>query len=151
MSPAVRMASVLLGVAFGFMLSWGRMTSPDAIQDMLLLEDPYLYLMMGSTVAVAYPGVRLVRKLQGNAALTGERITLVQDRPQRHHLVGAAIFGLGWAIAATCPGPVSAQLGQGYAWALVTMVGMVLGIWLGARSGNARDRAASVAADAAAG
>lgn len=148
MSTPVRCASVLLGVAFGFMLSWGRMTSPDAIQDMLLLEDPYLYLMMGSTIAVAYPGVRLVRRIQGRSLLTGEQIDLTQDRPQRQHLVGAAIFGLGWAVSVTCPGPISAQLGQGYAWALVTMVGMVLGIWLGARSGDARQRAAVITADA---
>lgn len=128
MSGPVRTASALLGVAFGFMLSWGRMTNPDAIQAMLLLEDPYLYLMMGSTIAVAYPALRLLQQVRNRTLLTAEPINLVRDKPQRHHFVGAAIFGLGWAIAVTCPGPISAQLGQGYAWALVTMAGMVLGI-----------------------
>lgn len=148
MSGPVRTASVLLGVGFGFLLSWGQMTNPDAIQAMLLLEDPYLYLMMGSTIAVAYPGLRLLRRMRHHTLLTAEPIVLTRERPQRHHVVGGAIFGLGWAVAVTCPGPISAQLGQGYAWALVTMTGMVLGIWLGARRGEAKRHESAVAPDA---
>lgn len=148
MKATVRIASVLLGVGFGFMLSWGQMTSPDEIQQMLLLEDPYFYLMMASTIAVAFPGLRLLRRIRSRAVLVDEPIALVTDKPQRHHVVGAAIFGLGWAIAVTCPGPISAQLGQGYGWALVTMVGMVAGIWLGGRTVTTPERRAEPAAKA---
>ena len=31
---------------------------------------------------------------------------------ERRHVVGSVLFGLGWAVADACPGPVLAQLGQ---------------------------------------
>ena len=42
----VRAAATLFGAAFGFLISWGQFSDPDRIRDMLLLRDPYLYLMM---------------------------------------------------------------------------------------------------------
>jgi uncharacterized membrane protein YedE/YeeE len=126
----VRSASALLGVGFGFLLSWGQMTNPDVIRKMLLLESPYLYLMMGSCVAVSFAGLRLLKSRQKRTLLTGEIIELPTQKPERRHIYGAAIFGAGWAVADTCPGPITAQLGQGYAWSLVTATGMVLGVLL---------------------
>ena len=52
------------------------------------------------------------------------------QRPERRHFVGSVIFGIGWAIADACPGPIATQLGQGVAWSLFTIVGLVLGIVL---------------------
>jgi uncharacterized membrane protein YedE/YeeE len=49
-------------------------------------------------------------------------------RPTRQHVVGSAVFGVGWGIANTCPGPVAAQLGQGALWSLLTIAGIVIGI-----------------------
>jgi hypothetical protein len=126
----VRTASALLGVAFGFLLSWGQMTNPDVIREMLLLEDAYLYLMMGSCVAVSFVGLRALKARKARSLLTREQISLPTQKPERRHVYGAAIFGAGWAVADTCPGPITAQLGQGYAWSLITVVGMVLGIAL---------------------
>ena len=40
------------------------------------------------------------------------------------------LFGVGWAVADVCPGPIAAQLGQGVAWSLATTGGLVLGVWL---------------------
>jgi uncharacterized membrane protein YedE/YeeE len=48
----------------------------------------------------------------------------------RYHVVGSVLFGVGWAVADVCPGPIAAQLGQGVAWSLATTGGLVLGVWL---------------------
>jgi hypothetical protein len=69
---------------------------------------------------------------QGRArrALTGGPIRLETSRPQRRHFAGAAIFGLGWATADSCPAPIAAQLTQGVAWSLCTIAGIAIGIVL---------------------
>lgn len=126
----IRTASALLGAGFGFLLSWGQMTSPDVIRDMLLLNSAYLYLMMASCVGVSFIGLRVLKRRQRRSLLTDEIIELPAQKPERRHIYGAAIFGAGWAVADTCPGPITAQLGQGYAWSLVTATGMVLGVLL---------------------
>ena len=40
------------------------------------------------------------------------------------------LFGIGWALADACPGPIATQVGQGIAWSLFTLAGVVVGIWV---------------------
>ena len=50
--------------------------------------------------------------------------TALREAYDRH---GSAVFGIGWGIANTCPGPVAAQLGQGALWSLLTIAGILVG------------------------
>jgi uncharacterized protein len=124
----VRVAAVIFGAVFGFLISWGQFSDPDRIRDMLLLEDFYLYLMMASAIAVGLAGTLLLRRRRARALLTGEPITVERTRPERRHIVGAAIFGLGWAIADSCPAPIAAQLTQGVLWSVFTIAGIFVGV-----------------------
>jgi uncharacterized membrane protein YedE/YeeE len=121
-------AAGVLGAVFGFLISWGQFSDPDRIRDMLLLRDPYLYLMMASAVAVGFVGLRLLRRARARTLLTGEPISYQVARPEPRHFVGAAIFGVGWSIADSCPAPIAAQLTQGVAWSLCTIAGIAIGI-----------------------
>ena len=124
------MVAALFGVAFGFLITWGQFSDPARIREMLLLEDPYLYLMMGSAVAVAFAGLWLLRRRGARTLLTDEPIVLERSGLERRLFAGAATFGLGWAIAATCPAPVAAQLAQGVVWSLLTIAGILIGVQL---------------------
>ncbi len=129
----IRFAAAGFGIAFGFLISWGQFASPDRIREMLLLEDPYLYLMMFSAIAVGSVGLWLARRRRARSLLTGEAISLERARPEPRHLVGAATFGVGWAITASCPAPVVAQLAQGIGWSVLTIVGILIGVELSLR------------------
>jgi uncharacterized protein len=124
----IRLAATLFGAAFGFLISWGQFSDPDRIRDMLLLRDPYLYLMMFSAIGVAFAGTWVLRRRRARALLTGEPLSVERTRPERRHIVGAAIFGLGWAIADSCPAPIAAQLAQGVLWSLFTIAGITIGV-----------------------
>jgi uncharacterized membrane protein YedE/YeeE len=125
-----RLASLALGAVFGFFLAWGRLSDPDVIRRMLLLQEAYLYLVLASAVAVGFVGVHLLRRRGARALLTGAPIGWSRSRPTRRHVGGAALFGLGWAIACTCPGPVLAQVASGTAWSFCTLAGMLAGVKL---------------------
>jgi uncharacterized membrane protein YedE/YeeE len=125
---AVRAAAGGFGAVFGFAISWGQFTDPDRLRDMLLLQDPYLYLMMATAVAIGMIGTRLLRRFRVRALITGNLIAWDVTRPQRRHVVGAVIFGLGWSISDSCPGPIAAQLAQGFAWSLFTAAGVGVGV-----------------------
>jgi uncharacterized membrane protein YedE/YeeE len=135
---AVRAAALGFGAVFGFAISWGEFTDPDAIRDMLLLRDPYLYLMMATAVATGFLGLRLLRRLRARALLTGEPVRWETAKPAPRHLVGAAIFGLGWSIADSCPAPIAGQLAQGVLWSLFTIAGVLLGVLVFFRWQDAR-------------
>lgn len=125
-----RVAGGLVGIVFGVTLSWTGMTSPEVIRSALLLEQSYLYLFFASAVATAFVGLRLLRWRRTRAVLTNKPIAWSVDRPQRNHIVGSVIFGLGWGVADACPGPIATQLGQGIWWSLFTIAGVLAGVTL---------------------
>jgi uncharacterized membrane protein YedE/YeeE len=136
----VRATACLFGAAFGFLISWGQFSDPDRIRDMLLLRDPYLYLMMFSAIAVAFAGTWVLRRRRARALLTGEPLLVERTRPERRHIVGAAIFGVGWAVADSCPAPIAAQLTQGVLWSLFTIAGIAIGVVVYMRRQESRGR-----------
>jgi hypothetical protein len=68
----LRLAALVLGFVAGFTVSWARMTDPRTFHAMLSFASPRIYLLMGSAVAVAFVGARLLRSRR--ALLTGEPI-----------------------------------------------------------------------------
>ena len=127
---SVRLAAGLVGICFGFLLSWSGLSDPDVIRRGLLFEEAYLFLLFFAAMATAFVGVQLLRRLRPRALVTGEPVRVETQQPERRHVLGGAVFGLGWAVAAACPGPIAAQLGQGIAWSLATTTGLVIGIAL---------------------
>jgi uncharacterized membrane protein YedE/YeeE len=124
----LRGAAFAFGGLFGFLISWGQFTDPDRIRQMLLLEDPYLYLMMFTSIAVSFLGARVLMRRRARALLTGQLVRQEVSRPEPRHIAGAAIFAVGWSIADSCPAPIAAQLSQGVLWSLFTIAGVFLGI-----------------------
>lgn len=124
----MRLAGLAIGVVFGVVLSWSGMTSPEVIREALLFEDSYLFLFFASAVATAAIGLRLLRR--------GGRASWSMERPERRHLAGALIFGLGWGVSDACPGPVATQIGQGIGWGFFTLAGIFLGVYLYLREGQ---------------
>lgn len=125
-----RVAAGAVGIVFGFTLAWSGMSDPDVIRAGLLFEDLYLFSFFFAAMATALVGVQLLRRSRMRALLTREPIAVEPLRPERRHVAGSALFGLGWAISAACPGPVAAQLGQGVLWSLATIAGIVIGLKL---------------------
>jgi uncharacterized membrane protein YedE/YeeE len=124
----VRIAALLLGVAFGFLLSWGRLTEPEVIRSSLALENFYVFGVMGLAVATGFVGIRAARRFLRTAVLTGEPIAWSTQKPEFRHIAGSVVFGLGWALSDVCPGPLTAQLGQGAARAVPLAIGVVGGV-----------------------
>jgi uncharacterized protein len=125
-----RVAGLGIGIAFGIGLSWSGMTSPNVIRGALLFEHSYLFLFFASAIFVATAGSWALRATGVKALFTGQPITWAQERPERRHIVGALLFGIGWGISDACPGPIATQIGQGIAWGVFPLVGVVVGVKL---------------------
>jgi uncharacterized membrane protein YedE/YeeE len=136
-----RGAAAAVGIVFGFTLAWTGLSDPDLIRRGLLFESPYLWELFFGGVAFAFIGKQLLRRLGARALVSGERIQWETARPQRRHIFGGVIFGLGWAVADSCPGPIASQLAQGVGWSLLTITGIVIGIRLYDRRQEAPARA----------
>ena len=108
---------ILIGMAFGFLIVASGLSSYTVIHDMLLLRGPDVFLLMGSSFAVAMPLLWILRRRN-------------QVSNERKHVFGGAIFGAGWATAGTCPGPAIGMTASGGLLGLVVMAGLGSGIIL---------------------
>ena len=123
-----RIAVLAFGAIFGLTLGWARATDYDQIHAMLKLEDLHLFLVMGSAMATAAAGIALLRWRQTRSIVGGGLIAIRRLKPRGEHVLGSVLFGLGWAVAGTCPGPVAAQLGRGQLAGIFTVAGLFAGI-----------------------
>jgi uncharacterized protein len=126
----VNVAGLVAGIAFGFILSWARASDPTVIRDMLLLREPDMFLLMGSAIVVAAVGIRVLRRAGLRALTTGEPIAWSVQQPERRHVLGSAMFGVGWSLACTCPGPMAAMIGEGHLQGLWVASGLLVGVAL---------------------
>ena len=99
------------------------------IHDMLLLREPDVFLLMGSSFAVAMPLLWILRRRSWKTPMAGD-LQLNRVVNERKHVYGGAIFGAGWAAAGTCPGPAIGMTASGGLLGLVVMAGLGSGIIL---------------------
>ncbi len=116
---------VLLGTAFGFILSRSGAADYNYIQAMFLFERFQLYGIIGTAVAVTAPGVWLIKRRGRTAA--GRSIEIELKPLHRGNIVGGLLFGVGWSIAGMCPGPIFVNIGEGKVYALAALAGALVG------------------------
>ncbi|MBD3754053.1 MAG: YeeE/YedE family protein [Gammaproteobacteria bacterium] len=119
--------ALLMGVLFGFLMSHAGATTYDYHAKMFLLIDMQLMEVIGSAVIVAMLGVWLLKKFHVRAITTGEEVDFVKKPYQAGLIAGALLFGIGWAMTASCPGTVPAMIGEGKMGALFVLAGLLLG------------------------
>jgi uncharacterized protein len=123
-SRGARGSVLAVGAVFGFLLTVSGLGDYDTIHDGLLLENPYIFAMMGSAMAVAFAGLAVLRRL-GRTRFAGP-LTLPRARVERRHVYGGAVFGVG----ATCPGMTIVMTTTGGLYGVVVLVGLLGGLWL---------------------
>ena len=120
---------ILFGVLFGYFLSKARATDYDSMVDMFLVRDFQLYGVIGTGILVVAGGFFLLYRWGiptiDRKPLDWEPLTFKTSR-----LIGAFVFGAGWALAGTCPGTSLTQLGEGKLVAIFTVIGIFAGVWI---------------------
>lgn len=125
----LNLIGLLTGLLFGGILAGSLMHEYDTIHNALRLDDPYVFLFMGSAIAVSAPLLWMLER-RGVQTPFGGPLALAKERPQPHHIKGGALFGIGWAIAGTCPAPALVMVSSGAALGLVALPGIFLGLRL---------------------
>ena len=131
MTARLRWSALLVGAAFGFFLTGSGLGNYRTIHEGLLLQDPYIFLMMAATVATAAAGIAVLRRR--GRTLFGEVLVIPRHPVRRDAVYGAAVFGVGFGVGATCPGITVSAIATG-AWpAGLVLVGILGGLWLRGR------------------
>ena len=120
--------SLILGTAFGFVLSRSGAADYDYIQGMFLFERFQLYGIIGTAVVLTAPGLWLLKR---RGRTIGGHPIVIETKPRnRGNAIGGVLFGVGWSIAGMCPGPVLVNIGEGKIYALAALAGALTGTTL---------------------
>jgi uncharacterized membrane protein YedE/YeeE len=118
---------LLTGILFGFLMSRAGATTYDYHAKMFLFEDFQLMIVIVTAVIIAMLGVWLLKKTHIHAVATGEGVDFVKKPYQKGLMIGAALFGVGWGMTASCPGTIPAMIGEGKIAGLFALAGILIG------------------------
>lgn len=118
---------LFMGVAFGFLMSRAGATTYDFHAKMFLFEDMQLMIVICTAVVIAMAGVFMLKRYQINAIATGAEVDFVKKPYQAGLIAGAFLFGVGWAMTASCPGTIPAMIGEGKVGAIFSLIGILAG------------------------
>lgn len=120
---------LLIGTFFGIVMYKSEAASWFRIYEMFRFQSIHMYGLMGTALAV---GIIIVQYIKRNKVkdVNGNPIVIAdKDKSIPRYLIGGILFGLGWALAGACPGPMFVMTGAGYFPILVVILGAVLGTW----------------------
>ncbi|MDA3625997.1 YeeE/YedE thiosulfate transporter family protein [Saccharopolyspora oryzae] len=115
---AVLVANIITGLALGYVVTNIGFGDYAELNRMFTFQDPRMLYAFAGAVAI----IVVVFAVVG-----------VRRTPGRIHggvIPGAVLFGTGWAISGGCPAIPIIQVASGYLPALVTIAGVMVGIWL---------------------
>src|SRR3546814_1173432 len=97
---------------------------------MFNFQSIHMYGLMGSALAVGIVIIQYIKRkkvtdLSGNLIVIPDK-----DKCILRYLIGGIVFGLGWALAGACPGPMFVLIGAGYLPMLVVIFGALFGTWV---------------------
>lgn len=118
------------GGLFGVGLAISGMTKPSKVVGFLDVSgawDASLMFVMLGAIAVHFVAHRLITKRRSPLFDTRFHLPTRKDVDIRL-VLGAAIFGVGWALAGFCPGPALVTAASGATAALVFVAGMTVGM-----------------------
>jgi hypothetical protein len=121
---------LLVGIAFGILLTKAEITSWYRIQEMFRFQSFHMYGIIGSAVVLGAVLVQTLKHFKVKS-INNEAVKLIPKEKSVHRYIwGGMIFGLGWALTGACPGPMYAMIGQGYLAVILVMGSALLGTFV---------------------
>lgn len=121
---------LLVGIIFGIVLTKSEAVSWYRIYEMFHFQSFHMYGIIGVAVVTGVIGVQLIKR-RNMKDITGQPIVIAdKDKGFTNYMVGGILFGLGWGLVGTCPGPIYILLGAGF-WGIgIVLIGALLGTFL---------------------
>jgi len=111
-----------IGIFFGIILFKSEAASWFRIYEMFHFASFHMYGIIGSAVGLGIIAIQFIKR-KNVKSVDGEPITVIpKEKGFKRYLIGGIIFGLGWALAGACPGPMFVLLGAGFLPIIITIV-----------------------------
>ncbi|WP_415060931.1 DUF6691 family protein [Flavobacterium sp.] len=120
----------LVGILFGIVLTKTEAVSWYRIYEMFHFQSFHMYGIIGTAIATGLIGIQYIKRNKVKD-VDGNPIEILdkEDGNMRYWL-GGTLFGLGWGLVGSCPGPIFILLGAGIYNVAFVLLGAVFGTFL---------------------
>jgi uncharacterized membrane protein YedE/YeeE len=121
---------LLVGFIFGIVLTKSEAVSWYRIYEMFQFQSFHMYGIIMVAIGTGTIGLQLI-KSKKIKDIKGQPI-VIQDKESGsfRYWIGGLLFGLGWALVGSCPGPIFILLGAGFLPMVLVLLGALLGTFL---------------------
>ncbi len=121
---------LLVGFFFGIVLTKCEAVSWYRIYEMFQFQSFHMYGIIGVAIFTGVIGIQIIKR-KNLKDIDGLPIEILdKEKGSIRYWVGGTLFGLGWALVGSCPGPIFILIGAGFISVGVILFGALLGTFL---------------------
>ncbi|EMY3478120.1 DUF6691 family protein [Flavobacterium psychrophilum] len=119
-----------VGFLFGLVLTKSEAVSWYRIYEMFMFQSFHMYGIIGVAITTGIIGIQIMKR-NNFKDINGLPIEIIdKEKGSFRYWIGGLIFGLGWALVGSCPGPIFILIGAGFMSVGIILVGALLGTFL---------------------
>jgi uncharacterized membrane protein YedE/YeeE len=121
---------ILVGFFFGIVLTKAEAVSWYRIYEMFQFQSFHMYGIIMTAIFVGVVGIQIIKRNKLKD-IEGNLLTILdKEKGSARYWIGGVLFGLGWAMVGSCPGPIFILLGAGFMSVAIILIGALIGTFL---------------------
>ncbi|MBP9848738.1 MAG: DUF6691 family protein [Flavobacterium sp.] len=120
----------LTGIFFGIVLTKAEAVSWYRIYEMFHFQSFHMFGIIGMALFTGVIGLQIIKRYKIKDYKGFPIHVIDKERGFWRYIIGGTLFGLGWALVGSCPGPIFILLGTGSYAIAVVLIGALLGTYI---------------------
>ena len=121
---------LFIGIVFGIVMYKSEAASWFRIYEMFQFKAFHMYGIIGSAVVLGILVIQVIKRFKIKSFFGEQIIIAPKEKSVKRYIIGGILFGLGWALAGACPGPMFTLVGAGFSPILVVIISAVFGTYI---------------------
>jgi uncharacterized membrane protein YedE/YeeE len=121
---------LLIGILFGITMFKSEAASWFRIYEMFQFQSFHMYGIIGSALVLGVILTAMIKRFKMKSFFKNPIHFEAKEKSFYRYMIGGILFGLGWALAGACPGPMYTLVGAGFAPMILVVVAAVVGTYV---------------------
>ena len=121
---------LVIGVIFGITMFKSEAASWFRIYEMFQFQSFHMYGIIGVALGLGLLMTYVIKRFNVKSFYGKTLQFEAKDSGFKRYLIGGTLFGLGWALAGACPGPMYTLIGSGYVSMIIVILAAVFGTYI---------------------
>jgi uncharacterized membrane protein YedE/YeeE len=118
---------LVVGFVFGIVLTKSEAVSWYRIYEMFQFQSFHMYGIISVAIATGLIGIQIIKRNKIKDIDGAPIVIKNKEKGAARYWIGGILFGLGWGLVGSCPGPIFILLGAGVFPVILVLIGALVG------------------------